>query len=192
MIKNYASRLVIWRSPIVIVLCGCLIAVIGFGARFGLAFLLMPISTAHGWGRDVFSLALAIQMLLWGAAQPFIGAIADRFGPPLVLSAGAIVYALGLATMAYSSTPAMLYLTAGVLVGFGLAGSSFTIVMAAFGRLMPPQWRSLAFGAGTAAGSLGQFVFSPVAVALLGRAEGDETSVTLPKGTRRLKILSVS
>jgi hypothetical protein len=76
MIKNYASRLVIWRSPIVIVLCGCLIAVIGFGARFGLAFLLMPISTAHGWGRDVFSLALAIQMLLWGAAQPFIGAIA--------------------------------------------------------------------------------------------------------------------
>jgi MFS family permease len=93
------DRLVIRRSPIVIILCGCLIAVIGFGARFGLAFLLMPISTAHGWGRDVFSLALAIQMLLWGAAQPFIGAIADRFGPTLVLSAGAVLYALGLATM---------------------------------------------------------------------------------------------
>jgi MFS family permease len=167
MIKNYASRLVIWRSPIVIVLCGCLIAVIGFGARFGLAFLLMPISTAHGWGRDVFSLALAIQMLLWGAAQPFIGAIADRFGPTLVLSAGAVLYALGLATMPYATTPAMLQLTAGVLIGLGLAGSSFTIVIAAFGKLMPKQWRSLAFGAGTAAGSFGQFVFSPLAVALI-------------------------
>jgi MFS family permease len=161
------GRLVIWRSPIVIVLCGCLIAVIGFGARFGLAFLLIPISSAHGWGRDVFSLALAIQMLLWGAAQPLVGGIADRLGPTLVLSAGAVVYALGLATMAYATTPAMLHLTAGVLIGLGLAGSSFTIVISAFGKLMPEQWRSVAFGAGTAAGSFGQFVFSPLAVVLL-------------------------
>ena len=161
------ARLVIWRSPAVIVLCGCLIAVIGFGARFGLAFLLIPISSAHGWGRDVFSLALAIQMLLWGAAQPLVGGIADRLGPTLVLSAGAVVYALGLATMAYATTPAMLHLTAGVLIGLGLAGSSFTIVISAFGKLMPEQWRSVAFGAGTAAGSCGQFVFSPLAVALL-------------------------
>ena len=161
------ARLVIWRSPLVVVLCGCLIAVIGFGARFGLAFLLIPISSAHGWGRDVFSLALAIQMLLWGAAQPLVGGIADRLGPTLVLSAGAVVYALGLATMAYATTPAMLHLTAGVLIGLGLAGSSFTIVISAFGKLMPEQWRSVAFGAGTAAGSCGQFVFSPLAVVLL-------------------------
>ncbi len=160
-------KLVSWRTPIVILACGCLIAVIGFGARFGLAFLLTPISSAHGWGREVFSLALAIQMLLWGALQPLTGAVADRFGPVFILSAGTLVYALGLATMAYSTTPAMLYLTAGVLVGFGLAGSSFTIVLGAFARLMPPNWRSLAFGAGTAAGSLGQFVFSPLAVALI-------------------------
>src|SRR6202011_1195538 len=117
------ARLVIWRSPAVIVLCGCLIAVIGFGARFGLAFLLIPISSAHGWGRDVFALALAIQMLLWGAAQPFAGAIADRFGAMPVLSTGALLYALGLGSMAYASTPAMLHLTAGVVVGFGLAGA---------------------------------------------------------------------
>jgi len=156
-----------WRSPIVTLACGCLIAVIGFGARFGLAFLLTPISSSHAWGRDVFSLALAIQMLLWGAAQPLTGAIADRFGPTRILSAGAIIYALGLATMPYATTPAMLYLTAGVLIGFGLAGSSFTIVMGGFGKLMPPNWRSVAFGAGTAAGSFGQFVFSPLAVALI-------------------------
>ena len=156
-----------WRSPIVILACGCLIAAIGFGSRFGLAFLLTPISSAHAWGRDVFSLALAIQMLLWGAAQPLTGAIADRLGPTRILSAGAIIYALGLATMPYATTPAMLYLTAGVLIGLGLAGSSFTIVMGGFGKLMPQNWRSLAFGAGTAAGSFGQFVFSPLAVALI-------------------------
>ena len=77
-------------------------------------------------GCDVFSLALAIQMLLWCAAQPFIGAIADRFGPSLVLSAGAVLYALGLATMTYATTPAMLHLTAGTSIGFGLAGLAFS------------------------------------------------------------------
>jgi MFS family permease len=151
----------------VILACGCLIGVLGFGPRTGMGFLLTPISSAHGWGRDLFALALAIQMLLWGAAQPLAGAMADRFGAAPVLSVGALLYALGLATMAYAGTPAMLHLTAGVMIGFGLAGSSFTVVIGAFGKLMPPQWRSLAFGAGTAAGSFGQFLFSPLAVALI-------------------------
>ena len=151
----------------VILACGCLIGMLGFGPRSGMGFLLTPMSSAHSWGRDVFALALAIQMLLWGAAQPFAGAIADRFGAALVLSVGAVLYALGLAAMAYAGTPAMLHLSAGVMIGFGLAGSSFTVVIGAFGKLMPPQWRSLAFGAGTAAGSFGQFLFSPLAVALI-------------------------
>ncbi|HYY38699.1 MAG TPA: MFS transporter [Xanthobacteraceae bacterium] len=156
-----------WRTPALILACGCLIALIGFGARSGLGFFLTPMSSVHGWGRDVFALALAIQMLLWGAAQPVAGALADRYGAMPVLSVGAMLYALGLAAMAYASTPAMLHLTAGAVIGFGLAGSSFTVVIGAFGKLMPPQWRSLAFGAGTAAGSFGQFVFSPLAVALI-------------------------
>ena len=156
-----------WRTPELILVCGCLIALIGFGARSGLGFFLTPMSSAHGWGRDVFALALAIQMLLWGAAQPVAGALADRYGATPVLSVGAVLYALGLASMAYANTPGMLHLTAGAVIGFGLAGSSFTIVIGAFGKLMPPQWRSLAFGAGTAAGSFGQFVFSPLAVALI-------------------------
>ena len=151
----------------VILACCCLIGVLGFGPRTGMGFLLTPMSSAHGWGRDLFALALAIQMLLWGAAQPFAGAMADRFGAAPVLSVGAVLYALGLATMAYASTPAMLHLSAGVMIGFGLAGSSFTVVIGAFGKLMPPQWRALAFGAGTAAGSFGQFLFSPLAVALI-------------------------
>jgi len=156
------------RTAMIILLCGCLISMIGFGSRSGLGFFLTPMSQANGWGRDVFSLALAIQMLLWGAAQPFAGGIADRFGPVWVLSAGAVLYALGLAGMAYSSTPGMLHLTAGVVIGFGLAGSSFTVVIGAFGKLMPPAWRTFAFGAGTAAGSFGQFLFSPLAVGLIG------------------------
>jgi len=166
-----------WRTPAVILACGCLIAMIGFGARSGLGFFLTPMSSAHSWGRDVFALALAIQMLLWGAAQPLAGAVADRYGAASVLSVGAVLYALGLAAMAYATTPGMLHLTAGAVIGFGLAGSSFTIVIGAFGRLMPPQWRSLAFGAGTAAGSFGQFLFSPLAVALIDRAGWQDTLV---------------
>jgi MFS family permease len=162
-----AAKLAPWRTPAVILICGCLIGMLGFGARSGLGFFLTPMSSANGWGREVFSLALAIQMLLWGAAQPFAGAIADRYGAPQVLGIGAVLYAVGLAAMAYSTTPGMLHLTAGAVVGFGLAGSSFTVVIGAFGKLMPPEWRTLAFGAGTAAGSFGQFVFSPLAVALI-------------------------
>ena len=164
-----------WRTPAVILACGCLIALIGFGARSGLGFFLTPMSSAHGWGRDVF--ALAIQMLLWGAAQPVAGALADRYGAAPVLSVGALFYALGLASMAYAATPGMLQLTAGAVIGFGLAGSSFTVVIGAFGKLMPPQWRSLAFGAGTAAGSFGQFLFSPLAVALIDRVGWQGTLV---------------
>ena len=166
-----------WRTPAVILACGCLIALIGFGARSGLGFFLTPMSSAHGWGRDVFALALAIQMLLWGAAQPLAGAVADRYGAAPVLSVGAVLYALGLASMAYAATPGMLHLTAGAVIGFGLAGSSFTIVIGAFGKLMPPQWRSLAFGAGTAAGSFGQFLFSPLAVGLIGGIGWQDTLV---------------
>ena len=150
-----------WRTPAVILVCGCLIALLGFGARSGLGFFLTPMSSAHGWGRDVFALALAIQMLLWGAAQPVAGAVADRYGAAPVLSLGAVLYAFGLASMAYATTPGMLHLTAGAVIGFGLAGSSFTVVIGAFGQLMPSHWRSVAFGAGTAAGSFGQFLFSP-------------------------------
>src|SRR5579871_1204645 len=155
-----------WRTPGVIIVCGCLMAILSFGPRSALGFFLTPMSQDNGWGRDVFSLALAVQNLLWGAAQPFAGAIADRYGALRVLAGGALMYVLGLALMAHSQSPAMLELSAGVLLGFGLSGCSFNVVLAAFGKLLPEGWRSLAFGAGTAAGSFGQFLFSPLAVAL--------------------------
>jgi MFS family permease len=124
-------------------------------------------SQAKGWDRDVFGLAIAIQNIVWGAGQPLAGAVADRFGTIRVLCAGGLVYAIGLALMAYSTTPGMLGLAAGVLIGFGLAGSSFAVVLGAFGKLLPQSWRLLAFGAGTAAGSFGQFLYSPLAVSLI-------------------------
>jgi MFS family permease len=153
-----------WRTPAVIVICGCLIAMLTFGLRSSFGFFMTPISQENVWGRDVFAFAIALQNLLWGIGQPFAGAIADRFGTVRVLSVGAILYGMGLAGMAYSSTPGMINLTGGALLGFGLAGCSFTLVIAAFGKLLPERWRSLSFGAGTAAGSFGQFLFSPTAV----------------------------
>jgi MFS family permease len=156
-----------WRTPLVILICGGLIGAIGFGPRAALGLFLTPMSATNGWSREVFSLALAIQVLVWGAAQPFAGAVADRFGTVRVLSAGAVLYCAGLWLMAYSRSPLMLDVTAGVMMGLGIAGSSFTLVIAAFSKLMPPHLRSLAFGVGTAAGSFGQFLFSPLAVGFL-------------------------
>ncbi len=156
-----------WRTPLVIILCGCLIAMLAFGPRSALGQFLSPMSLAFGWGREVFSLALAIQNLLWGLGQPFAGAIADRYGTIRVLCGGALLYAAGLALMAYSDTPGALHLSAGVMIGFGLSGCSFNLVIGAFGKLVPDHMRGVAFGAGTAAGSFGQFLFSPLARALI-------------------------
>jgi MFS family permease len=156
-----------WRTPAVIVLGGCLISLVSFGPRATLGFFLTPMSQANGWDRDIFALALAIQNILWGLGQPIAGAIADRYGTLRVLCAGGTLYALGLVLMAYSTTPGMLDLAAGVLIGFGLSGCTFSVVLAAFGKLLPESWRLLAFGAGTAAGSFGQFLYSPLAVSLM-------------------------
>lgn len=164
-----------WRTPAVVVACGCLIAMISFGPRSSLGFFLTPLSQTNNWGRDVFALAVAIQNLLWGIGQPFAGAIADRFGTNRVLCVGALLYALGLVIMAQSTTPEALDLSAGVLIGLGLSGCSFNIVLGAFGKLLPEKWRSLAFGAGTAAGSFGQFLYSPIAVALMEKLGWQET-----------------
>jgi len=179
-----------WRTPAVVVVCGCLIAMISFGPRSSLGFFLTPLSQTNHWGRDVFALAVAIQNLLWGIGQPFAGGIADRFGTNRVLCVGAVLYALGLAIMSQSTTPETLDLSAGVLIGLGLSGCSFNIVLGAFGKLLPEKWRSLAFGAGTAAGSFGQFVYSPIAVALMDKFGWQEALLIF--GSVTLLILPLS
>jgi MFS family permease len=148
-----------WRTRNVVIAAGCLIALITFGTRtsFGL----------FTEDRETFALAIAIQNLLWGVGQPFAGAIADRYGAARVLAAGGAVYALGVALMSASTNGSTLALSGGVLVGLGLSGGSFTIVIAAFARLVPEDRRSWAMGLATAMGSLGQFVFAPLGQAFI-------------------------
>ncbi|WP_454657801.1 MFS transporter [Bosea beijingensis] len=149
-------------APEIIVAAGCLIALITFGPRASAGLFQIPMTIQFNWGRDIFGLALAIQNLLWGLGAPFAGAIADRYGTVRVLCVGALLYAGGLVMMAYATTPLQLHFGAGVLIGFGLSACSFNLVLAAFGKLLPEQWRPMAFGAGTAAGSFGQFLFPPI------------------------------
>jgi len=156
-----------WRTPLVIIVCGCAIALLSFGPRSSLGFFVQPMSREFGWGRDIFGLAIAFQNLLWGLGQPVAGAIADRFGLLRVMIVGALLYAAGLLLMRYSTSPLSLDFSAGVLIGFGLSGSSFNLVLAAFSKLLPPERRGIALGAGTAAGSFGQFLFAPFGVALI-------------------------
>ena len=156
-----------WRTPLVIIICGCAIALLSFGPRSSFGFFVQPMSREFAWGRDVFGLALAIQNLLWGLGQPIAGAIADRFGSLRVILVGALLYAAGLVLMRYAATPLSLDIGAGVLIGFGLSGCSFNLVLSAFSKLLPPERRGVALGAGTAAGSFGQFLFAPFGVAMI-------------------------
>jgi MFS family permease len=172
-----------WRTPAVIVLCGCMVALLSFGPRSTLGFFLTPQSQANGWGRDVFGLALALQNIIWGVGQPVAGVLADRFGIVRVLCAGGALYALGLVLMAWSTTPLLLDISAGLLIGFGLAGCSFGIVLAALGKLLPERWRTLGFGAGTAAGSFGQFLYAPLTVSLIDTVGWQETLVLFAGAT---------
>lgn len=143
----------------------CLILAMGIRQSFGI--FLAPIAVDLEVGRQVFGLAIAVQNLLWGLAQPFTGAIADRFGAVRVTIAGAVLYAAGLALTAYSTGPLGLNITLGVLVGLALAGTTYGTVLGAVGRVVPPEKRSMAFGLCTAAGSFGMFAVVPGAQALL-------------------------
>lgn len=154
-------------TPTVIIAAGCLISLITFGGRASMGFFQLPIITEYGWGRDTFGFAIAIQNLLWGLGQPFAGRIADKFGTVRVLIAGLLVYAAALALMTVSTTPVTFNITAGVLFGLALSGCSFNLVLAAFGKLIPPERRGIALGLGTASGSFGQFLFSPLSVGLI-------------------------
>jgi MFS family permease len=185
-----ASSLALWRSHIFVLVAGCLIAVLAFGPRSSTGMFLLPMTGEFGWGRDVFGLAIAIQNIVWGAAQPFAGAVADRFGVVRVMWIGAAFYALALVLMSYASTPGLLHLSAGVLFGFGLAGCSFNVVIAAFGKLLPPEWRTLSFGAGTAAGSFGQFLYPPLANGLIDQFGWQETLIVF--GAIMLLIMPLS
>ena len=174
-------------TPAVVIVAGCLVAIVNFGVRSSFGFFTAPISEAHAWPREIFSFGLALQNLLWGIATPIAGALADRYGAARVIMVGAVVYAIGVCLMAVADTPFLFHLSAGIMVGIGIAMSSFGIVMAALGRIVPPEKRSWAFGIATASGSLGQFIFAPLGATLVS-AYGWQTALMI-LGTSTLLIV---
>ena len=156
-----------WRTPLLVILAGCLIAMVGFGVRSIFGLFLEPMTVAKGWDRETFALAMAIQNLLWGLGVPVAGAIADRFGPARVMTLGALVYGAGVWGMAESDSALALHVFGGVLTGLGVAFTAFSLALASMAKVVGPERRSLALGLGTAAGSFGQVVFSPLGQAMI-------------------------
>lgn len=150
-----------------LLVCACLLLLASFGFRSGFGLFVKPISDANGWGREVISFSLAIQNLVWGLVSVFAGGLADRFGNARVIVGGTVFYAVGLWLMAGVDSPLLLHTSAGLLIGAGVAGTTFGIVLPAMARAVGPERRQWALGVGTAAGSLGQFVMVPVTQGLL-------------------------
>ncbi len=156
------------RSLTAILICGSVIVTLAMGIRHGLGLFLGPMSTDLGWNREVFSFAIALQNLLWGAAQPLAGGLADRHGAPRVIVAGALLYAVGLALMTVSAAPLAFSLSAGVLIGLSLSGVTYSVIYGVVGRNFSENKRSQAMGYIAAAGSFGQFLMVPVEQWLIG------------------------
>ena len=156
-----------WRTPLIVLTCGCIIMTISFGIRAGFGLFLQPMSQEYGWGREVFSLAIALQNLMWGALGAVAGGFADRYGPGRVVAIGAVMYVLGLIGLAYIDVPWLLHLNSAVLLGGALGGTSFGIILAVIGRVVAPERRSLAMGVATSAGSFGQFLLLPITQTLI-------------------------
>jgi MFS family permease len=155
--------------PTLILACGAIILWLSFGARAGMGLYMQPLSLEYGWGREIFSFAIALQNLVWGALGPFAGGFADKLGAGRVVAGAGVLYVAGLVGMAYADTPLLMYVNSGFLIGLGLAGTSFAIVFAVIARAVPPERRSFALGIATAAGSFGQFTLLPVTQFLISR-----------------------
>ncbi len=154
--------------PLALVLaCGCGIAMLSLGERSAFGLFQADLVAAKPYGREAFALAFALQNLVWGIGQPIAGALADRFGTMKVLIGGGLLYAIGIVGTAQLESAFALNMVFGVLLGLGMSACSFTLVLSAFGRTVTPAKRTMAFGLGTAAGSLGMFVFGPLGAVLI-------------------------
>lgn len=156
-----------WRTPVLILLCGSVILTLAMGVRHTAGLFLQPMTLDHGWSRETFSFAIALQNLVWGLASPFAGAIADRHGAGRTVAGAALLYVVGLVLMAHAGSAAALDLSGGLLVGLGLSGTTFAVILGVIGRQTTPARRSLALGVASAGGSFGQFAVLPVGQALI-------------------------
>ena len=157
-----------FSKPLIFMLIGsAFILALSLGIRHGFGLYLVPMSHEFGWSHQVFSLAIAFQNLLWGAVQPFTGALADKYGSKLIVAGGGLLYALGLVMMAFSSSGLMINMSLGLIIGLALSATSFPVLLSAVGRAAHPSKRSLAMGIASAAGSFGQFIMLPTTLLLL-------------------------
>ena len=171
-----------WRTPVLVLICGAIILTLGLGIRASFGLFLQPMSTDLGWGRSHFSFAMALSNLIWGLAQPFFGAWADKKGAARVIVVSGLLYAAGLALMPFSTTPLMLDASAGLMVGLGLSGVSFGVILGVVGRAFPPERRSLALGIASSGGSFGQFLMLPFGQLLISTL-GWQTALLVLAGT---------
>ena len=171
-----------WRTPVLVLVCGAIILTLGLGIRASFGLFLQPMSTDLGWGRSHFSFAMALSNLIWGLAQPFFGAWADKQGAGRVVAVSGLLYAGGLALMPFSTTPLMLDASAGLMVGLGLSGVSFGVILGVVGRAFPPERRSLALGIASSGGSFGQFLMLPFGQLLISTL-GWQTALLVLAGT---------
>jgi predicted MFS family arabinose efflux permease len=155
------------KSTRTVLVCGGLILMLAMGVRQTMGLFLPPMTLANGWTRDEFAFAIALQNLLWGAFVPFTGVIADRFGAGRVLVASALTYMAGLCLMALSSSPIAFDVSAGLLIGLALSGTTFGVVMGVVAKVVSPEKRSVALGIVGAGGSFGQFAMVPYGQGLI-------------------------
>jgi predicted MFS family arabinose efflux permease len=148
------------------IIAGCIVAFVGFGFASTFGVFLRPMSEELGWGREVFSLSMAIQALCWGVTQPLAGMVADRYGTARVLAFGAIVSALGFLLRGAVIDPTV-FIASGIIVGIGTGACSFPVVIIALGKVVEAKQRSFVLGLGTAAASTGMFVAAPLSSILM-------------------------
>lgn len=155
------------KSLIYMLIGSAFILALSLGIRHGFGLYLVPMSHEFGWSHQVFSLAIATQNLLWGAVQPFTGALADKYGSKIVVAVGGVLYCIGLLLMSISSQAWMLNLSAGLIIGLALSATSFSVLLSAVGRAAHPSKRSMAMGIASAAGSFGQFIMLPTTLLMI-------------------------
>ena len=157
-----------FSKPLIYMLIGsAFILALSLGIRHGFGLYLVPMSHEFGWSHQVFSLAIAIQNLLWGAVQPFTGALADKYGSKKVVAIGGVLYCIGLLLMSVSSEAWLLNISAGLIIGMALSATSFSVLLSAVGRAAHPSKRGMAMGIASAAGSFGQFIMLPTTLLLI-------------------------
>ena len=173
-----------------VLIAGAMIVTLSMGIRHGFGLWLQPITQANGWTRENFSFALAIQNLAWGFFGIFAGMVADKFGAFRVIIGGAVLYALGLAGMALSTSTLMFTLTTGILIGAAQAGTTYAVIYGVIGRNIDPAKRSWAMGVAAAAGSFGQFLMVPIEGYLIGNFGWQQALLILTMATMLIMPLA--